>query len=195
MRAAGMGAHVTVTEVDPIRALEATMDGYRVCTMEEAATYGDVFVTVTGNKHVLRPEHFKKMKDGAMIANSGHFDVEIDIPGLKKMSKSVRNVRPFVDEYTLRNGRRIRLLGEGRLINLAAAEGHPACVMDMSFSTQALTSAYAVKNRGKLEVKVHDVPESIDKKVAELKLKSMNIKIDKLTEVQKKYLAESGEGT
>ncbi len=195
MRAAGMGAHVTVTEVDPIRAIEATMDGYRVCTMEEAATYGDVFVTVTGNKHVLRPEHFKKMKDGAMIANSGHFDVEIDIPGLKKMSKSVRNVRPFVDEYTLRNGRRIRLLGEGRLINLAAAEGHPACVMDMSFSTQALTSAYAVKNRGKLEVKVHDVPESIDKKVAELKLKSMNIKIDKLTEVQKKYLAESGEGT
>ncbi len=195
MRAAGMGANVTVTEVDPIRAIEATMDGYRVCTMEEAAKYGDVFVTVTGNKHVLRPEHFKKMKDGAMIANSGHFDVEIDIPGLKKLAKSVRNVRPFVDEYTLKNGKRIRLLGQGRLINLAAAEGHPACVMDMSFSTQALTSAYAVKNRGKLEVKVHDVPESIDKKVAELKLKSMNIKIDKLTEVQKKYLAESGEGT
>ncbi len=195
MRASGMGANVTVTEVDPIRAIEATMDGYRVCTMDEAAVYGDVFVTVTGNKHVLRPEHFRKMKDGAMIANSGHFDVEIDIPGLKKLAKSVRNVRPFVDEYTLKNGRRIRLLGQGRLINLAAAEGHPACVMDMSFSTQALTSAYAVKNKGKLTIKVHDVPKSIDKKVAELKLKSMNIKIDKLTSVQKKYLAESGEGT
>ncbi len=195
MRAAGMGAHVTVTEVDSIRALEATMDGYRVCTIEEAASYGDLFVTVTGNKHVLRPEHFRKMKDGAMVANSGHFDVEIDIPGLKKLAKSVRNVRPFVDEFTLKNGKRIRLLGQGRLINLAAAEGHPACVMDMSFSTQALTSAFAVKNKGKLEIKVHDVPASIDKKVAELKLKSMDIKIDKLTAVQKRYLAESGEGT
>lgn len=195
MRAKGMGANVTVTEVNPLRALEAKMDGFLVCPMAEAARYGDVFVTVTGNKHVLRPEHFTKMKDGAMIANSGHFDVELDIPGLKKLSKSIKNVRPFVDEYTMKNGKRIRLLGEGRLINLAAAEGHPACVMDMSFATQALASAFAVSKKGKLAAKVHEVPEAIDIKVSKLKLQSMGITIDKLTAVQKKYLAESGEGT
>ncbi len=195
MRAKGMGANVTVVEVDPLRALEASMDGFKVVPMIEAACYGDIFVTVTGNKHVIRPEHFKKMKDGAIVANSGHFNVEIDIPGLKKMSKSVRNVRPFVDEYTLKNGKRIRLLAEGRLINLSAAEGHPACVMDMSFATQALTSVWAVKNKGKLEIKVHDVPKEIEDKVARLKLKTMGINIDKLTSEQKRYLEESSEGT
>jgi len=194
-RARGMGAIVTVTEVDPLKAIEATMDGFMVAPMSEAAAYGDLFVTVTGNKHVIRPEHAAKMKEGAMICNSGHFDVEIDIPGIKKISKSVKNVRPFVDEYTLKTGRRIRLLGEGRLINLAAAEGHPASVMDMSFSVQALATEFAVKNRGKLAVKVHPVPEQIDAMVADLKLKSMNLKIDKLTPEQVKYLAESGEGT
>ncbi len=194
-RARGMGAIVTVTEIDPLKALEATMDGFIVAPMAEAATYGDVFVTVTGNKHVIRPEHAAKMKDGAMICNSGHFDVEIDIPGIKKISKGVKNVRPFVDEYIMKNGRRVRVLGQGRLINLAAAEGHPASVMDMSFAVQALATEYAVKNRGKLAVRVHAVPEKIDATVADLKLKSMGLKIDKLTPEQVKYLAESGEGT
>jgi adenosylhomocysteinase len=194
-RARGMGAIVTVTEIDPLKALEATMDGFIVAPMAEAAAYGDVFVTVTGNKHVVRPEHAAKMKDGAMICNSGHFDVEIDIPGIKKLSKNVKSVRPFVDEYTLKNGRRVRVLGQGRLINLAAAEGHPASVMDMSFAVQAMATEFAVKNRGKLAVKVHDVPVKIDEMVADLKLKSMGLRLDKLTPVQIKYLAESGEGT
>jgi adenosylhomocysteinase len=194
-RARGMGAIVTVTEIDPLKAIEATMDGFNVCPMGEAAAFGDVFITVTGNKHVIRPEHFKKMKDGAMVCNSGHFDVEIDIPGLKKLSKGVRNVRPYIDEFTLPGSKRIRLLGEGRLINLAAAEGHPASVMDMSFAVQALATEFAIKNRGKLGIKVHSVPASIDSKVASLKLKAMGLKIDSLTPDQKKYLAESGEGT
>ena len=196
MRARGMGAVVTVTEVDPLKALEATMDGFNVATMSEAATYADLFVTLTGDKHVLRREHFRKMKDGAIICNSGHFDVEIDIPALKAMAKKVRKqVRNFVDEYTLSKGRRIYLLAEGRLVNLAAAEGHPASVMDMSFAVQALASEWACKQRGKLKAQVYDVPRKIDQWVAKLKLSSMNINIDRLTAEQKKYLASSGEGT
>ena len=196
MRARGMGAVVTVTEVDPLKALEATMDGFNVATMAEAAVFGDLFITLTGNKHVLRREHFRKMKDGAVVCNSGHFDVEIDIPALKKLSKKVtRQVRGFVDEYTMRNGRRIYLLAEGRLINLAAAEGHPASVMDMSFAVQALASEWACKQGRKLKAQVYDVPPKVDEWVAKLKLSSMNISIDKLTPEQKKYLASSGEGT
>ena len=196
MRAAGMGAVVTVTEVDPLKALEATMDGFNVATMREAAAYGDLFITLTGDKHVIRAEHFRRMKDGAMVCNSGHFDVEIDIPALKGLAKKVtKNVRNFVDEYTLTKGRRIYLLAEGRLINLAAAEGHPASVMDMSFAVQALASEWAYKKRKKLDVCVYDVPRKIDEWVAKLKLQSMNIAIDKLTPEQKKYLASSGEGT
>ena len=196
MRAAGMGAVVTVTEVDPLKALEATMDGFNVATMREAAAYGDLFITLTGDKHVIRAEHFRRMKDGAMVCNSGHFDVEIDIPALKGLAKKVtKNVRNFVDEYTLTRGRRIYLLAEGRLINLAAAEGHPASVMDMSFAVQALASEWAYKKRKKLDVCVYDVPRKIDEWVAKLKLQSMNIAIDKLTPEQKKYLASSGEGT
>ena len=196
MRASGMGAVVTVTEVDPLKALEATMDGFNVATMREAAVFGDLFITLTGNKHVLRAEHFRKMKDGAIVCNSGHFDVEIDIPALKAMSKKVtKQVRNFVDEYTLSRGRRIYLLAEGRLVNLAAAEGHPASVMDMSFAVQALASEWAYKKRRKLDVRVYDVPRKIDQWVAKLKLQSMNIDIDRLTPEQKKYLASSGEGT
>ena len=195
-RARGMGALVTVTEVSPLRALEATMDGFNVTSMAEAASFGDVFITLTGDKHVIRREHFLKMKDGAMVCNSGHFDVEIDIPALTKLSrKTTKGVRNFVDEYKLRNGRRIFLLGEGRLINLAAAEGHPASVMDMSFAVQALTSEWATKQGRKLDVRVHDVPRKVDEWVAKLKLKSMNIKIDTLTAEQKEYLASSGEDT
>lgn len=196
MRAKGMGANVIVTEVDPIRALEAAMDGYRVMPMAEAAKIGDLFCTLTGDIHVLRPEHFKVMKDGALMANSGHFNVEIDIPGLKKLAVSSREgVRHFVDEYTMPNGRKIRLLADGRLINLAAAEGHPASVMDMSFATQSLATEWVAKNAGKLEVKVYDVPAEIEDWVARLKLKSMNIKMDKLTAEQKKYLASWEMGT
>ncbi len=196
MRARGMGAIVIVTEVDVIKALEAAMDGFQVMPMAQAAKYGDLFVTLTGNKHVLRPEHFRKMKSGATVANSGHFDVEIDIPGLKKMSKKViRNVRNYVDEYQITKTKSIYLLGEGRLINLAAAEGHPACVMDMSFATQALQSEWAVKKAGKLDVAVHDVPLEIEEQVCRLKLRAMSIGIDKLTPEQVKYLASSGEGT
>ncbi len=196
MRASGMGAVVTVTEIDPLKALEATMDGFNVATMREAAVYGDLFITLTGDKHVIRAEHFRRMKDGAMVCNSGHFDVEIDVPALKALAKKVtKNVRNFVDEYTLTRGRRIYLLAEGRLINLAAAEGHPASVMDMSFAVQALASEWAYKKRKKLDVCVYDVPRKIDQWVAKLKLQSMNIAIDKLTPEQKKYLASSGEGT
>jgi adenosylhomocysteinase len=196
MRARGMGGNIIVTEIDHIKALEAVMDGFLVMTMAQAAEVGDLFVTLTGNKHVIRPEHFRKMKDGAIVCNSGHFDVELDLPGLKKIAKKVRrDVRNYVDEYTLRNNRRIFVLAEGRLVNLAAAEGHPASVMDMSFSTQALMSEVVAKKKGKLAACVHDVPAAIEKKVADLKLKSMGLKIDTLTPEQVLYLASSGEGT
>jgi adenosylhomocysteinase len=196
MRARGMGAIVIVTEIDPIKALEAMMDGFEVCPMAQAARVGDLFVTLTGNKNVIRAEHFRVMKDRAVVANSGHFNVEIDIPALKKMSKKVnRGVRRHVDEYVLKNNKRICLLAEGRLINLAAAEGHPASVMDMSFSTQALEAEFVVKRTGKLAVAVHDVPMEIEQQVSKLKMKSMSIEIDKLTPEQVIYLASSGEGT
>jgi len=196
MRAKGMGALVTITEVDAIKALEAAMDGFEVMPMAQAAKIGELFVTLTGNKNVLRAEHFRAMKDRAVVANSGHFNVEIDIGALKKLSKKVRrDVRHCVDEYVLKNNKRIYLLAEGRLINLAAAEGHPASVMDMSFATQALQAEYVMKNAGRLEVKVHDVPTEIEQKVCTLKLKAMSIGIDKLTPEQIEYLSSSGEGT
>ena len=196
MRARGMGAIVIITEVDAIKALEAAMDGFEVMPMAKAAKVGELFVTLTGNKSVIRAEHFRVMKDRAVVANSGHFNVEIDIPALKKLSKKVtRNVRNHVDEYVLRNKKRIYLLADGRLINLAAAEGHPASVMDMSFATQALEAEYVVRKQGKLAVVVHDVPVEIEQQVSRLKLKSMSIGIDKLTAEQVDYLASSGEGT
>ena len=195
MRAKGMGAKVIVIEVDPLRALEATMDGFEVMPIKEAARKGDIFVTVTGDINVIRREHFKIMQDGAIVANSGHFNVEIDIPGLAKEAKSKRATRDFVDEYTLSDGRKIYILGEGRLINLAAAEGHPASVMDMSFANQAFSAEYMAKNYHKLKKQVYTVPEDIDKNIARLKLKSMGIKIDVLTAEQKKYLASWEMGT
>ncbi len=196
MRARGMGAIVIVTEIDAIKALEAAMDGFEVMPMARAAKVGELFVTLTGNKNVIRAEHFRVMKDRAVVANSGHFNVEIDIPALKKLSKKAkRNVRNHVDEYILRNNKRIYLLAEGRLINLAAAEGHPASVMDMSFATQALEAEYIMKRRGGLAVAVHDVPMEIEQWVSRLKLKSMSIGIDKLTAEQVRYLTSSGEGT
>jgi len=196
MRARGMGAIVIVTEVDAVKALEAAMDGFDVMPMAEAAKVGDLLVTLTGNKSVIRAEHFRAMKDRAVLANSGHFNVEIDIPALRKLSKKfTRGVRNHVDEYLLRNNNRIFLLGEGRLINLTAAEGHPASVMDMSFSTQALQVEYVIKNQDGLSVAVHDVPMEIEEKVSKLKLRSMSIAIDKLTPEQIAYLASSGEGT
>ncbi|HOT97338.1 MAG TPA: adenosylhomocysteinase [bacterium] len=196
MRCKGMGANVIITEVDPIRALEAAMDGYRVMPMAEAARIGDLFCTLTGDIHVLRAEHFAVMKDGAIMANSGHFNVEIDIPALKEMAVASRpGVRNFVDEYTLPSGNRVRLLADGRLINLAAAEGHPASVMDMSFATQALATEWVVKNAGTLKVQVYEVPDEIEDWVARLKLKSMNIEMDELTDEQKKYLASWEMGT
>jgi adenosylhomocysteinase len=194
-RARGQGAEVIVTEVDPTRALEAMMDGFRVMSMSEAAKLGDVFCTVTGNKSVLRGEHFEQMKDGAIISNSGHFNVEIDIPALEKMSSSKRTTRNFIEEYSLKDGRKINLLGEGRLINLAAAEGHPASVMDMSFADQALSVDYLVKNHNSLEKKVYVVPADLDKRVAKLKLESVGVKIDRLTPEQEEYLASWSEGT
>ncbi|MGD0792764.1 MAG: adenosylhomocysteinase [Terriglobales bacterium] len=194
-RARGAGAEVIVTEIDPTKALEAVMDGFRVMSMEEAAKLGDVFCTVTGNKNVLAKQHFELMKDGAIISNSGHFNVEIDIPSLEKLSSSKRTTRTFVDEYTMKDGRRINLLGEGRLINLAAAEGHPASVMDMSFADQALSCEYMVKNHASLENKVYTVPVDLDKRVAKLKLESLGIKIDRLTSEQEEYLASWSEGT
>ncbi len=194
-RARGMGADVIVTEIDPTKAIEAVMDGFRVMSMNEAAKIGDIFVTVTGNKSVIGREHFEHMKNGAVVANSGHFNVEIDIPALEKMSSSKRQTREFVDEYAMKDGRKIYLLGEGRLINLAAAEGHPASVMDMSFANQALSCEYLVKNYKTLEPKVYPVPEELDKKIARLKLESMGIKIDRLTPEQEEYLASWSEGT
>jgi len=195
MRARGMGARVIVTEVDPLPALEALMDGFEVATMAEAAKVGDIFCTVTGDIHVLRGEHFARMKDGAIVANSGHFNVEIDIPALAKMSKSVRTVRPFVQEYTLRDGRKLHVLGEGRLINLAAAEGHPAIVMDMSFANQALSVEYMLANHGDLANDVHDVPDAIDREIARLKLRASGVRIDRLTPEQRKYLSSWEMGT
>ncbi len=195
MRARGLGADVIVTEVNPTRALEAVMDGYRVMPMAEAVKVGDVFVTLTGDKAVLTEGHFKAMKNGAVVANSGHFNVEIDIPALEALASAKRRTRDSVDEYTLGDGRKIYLLGEGRLINLAAAEGHPAAVMDMSFSNQALAVEYVVKHAKQLEPKVYPVPAEIDQSVARLKLESMGITIDKLTREQEKYLTSWSEGT
>jgi adenosylhomocysteinase len=194
-RARGAGAEVIVTEVDPTKALEAVMDGFRVMSMLEAAKLGDIFCTVTGNKNVLGREHFELIKDGAIIANSGHFNVEIDIPTLEKMASSKRTTRHFVEEYSLKDGRKINLLGEGRLINLASAEGHPAAVMDMSFADQAMSVEYLVKNAKTLEAKVYKVPDQLDRRVARLKLESMGIKIDRLTPEQEEYLAGWSEGT
>src|SRR2546427_971477 len=194
-RARGNGAEVIITEVDPTKALEAVMDGFRVMSMTEAAKLGDVFCTVTGNKNVLGKDHFEVMKDGAIISNSGHFNVEIDIPALEKMSSSKRTTRTSVEEYSLKDGRKINLLGEGRLVNLASAEGHPASVMDMSFADQALSVDYMVKNHKSLEKKVYRVPDELDKRVARLKLESMGIKIDRLTPEQEEYLAGWSEGT
>jgi len=195
MRAKGLGANVIVTEVDPMKALEAVMDGFRVMPMLEAAKEGDVFVTLTGDIHVLDGHHFEVMKDGAIIANSGHFNVEINIPALEEMAEEKRRVRPFVDEYRLPDGRRIYLLGEGRLINLAAAEGHPASVMDMSFANQALSVEYLVKHGKELERKVYAVPEDIDREIARLKLAAMGVQIDTLTPEQEDYLHSWEHGT
>jgi adenosylhomocysteinase len=195
LRARGLGSQVIVTEVEPVRALEAVMDGYQVMPLIEAAKIGDIFITIAGDKNVIDEAHLKVMKNGAILANSGHFNVEINIPALESLARSQRRIRPFVDEYTLKDGRHLYLLGEGRLVNLAAAEGHPASVMDMSFANQALCLEYMVKNRGKLETRVHPVPEEIDKQVARLKLNSMGINIDSLTPEQKQYLTSWQEGT
>ncbi len=195
MRARGLGANVIVTEIDPTKAIEAVMDGYRVMSMHEAAAIGDVFVTVTGNKHVIARDHFEKLKNGAILCNSGHFNVEIDLDSLGRACNSRRQTREFVEEFAFRDGRRIYVLGEGRLINLAAAEGHPASVMDMSFANQALSAEYMTKNHGELERKVYSVPEFLDKQVAKMKLESMGVKIDRLTPEQEAYLAGWAEGT
>jgi len=195
MRAKGMGAKVIVIEIDPLRALEAVMDGFEVMPIMQASRIGDIFVTVTGDINVIHREHFKAMKDGAIVSNSGHFNVELDIDGLKLLSKSKKVIRDFVEEHTLKDGRRIYLLGEGRLINLAAAEGHPASVMDMSFANQALSAEYMANNYKKLKKQVYSVPEKIDKNIARLKLKSLGVKIDVLTPQQKKYLASWEMGT
>ncbi|HUG44607.1 MAG TPA: adenosylhomocysteinase, partial [Acidobacteriota bacterium] len=195
MRARGMGAHVIITEVEPVRALEAVMDGFQVMPMEQAVQVGKVFVTLTGNKHVIRKEHFVNMQDGAVVANSGHFNVEIDIPGLEELAVSKRRIRDVVDEYVLESGKRINLLGEGRLINLAAAEGHPASVMDMSFANQALAVEYLVRHHRELGRQVYTVPREIDREIARLKLRSMGVRIDELTQEQDAYLASWSEGT
>jgi adenosylhomocysteinase len=195
MRAKGHGARVIITEADPLKALEATMDGYEVMPIKDASKIGDIFVTATGNINVISEDCFSVMKDGAIICNTGHFNVEIDIEGLQKMSRAKRIIRDYVEEYTLKNGKRICLLGEGRLINLAAAEGHPSAVMDMSFANQALCAEYMVKNAKKLEKTVYGVPEKIDKEISRLKLKAMGIKIDTLTPEQKKYLKSWEMGT
>jgi adenosylhomocysteinase len=196
LRARGMGSQVIVTEVDPIRALEAAMDGFMVMPIAQAAPIGDVFITVTGNHGIIRREHFVKMKDGAMVSNSGHFDVEIDLPGLRaECSADPVEVRQHVHEYKLKNGRRIHVIGEGRLVNLAAAEGHPPSVMDMSFATQALATEYCIKNKGKLNAAVYTVPVEVEQFVARHKLESMGITLDELTETQKKYMAGWEQGT
>jgi len=194
-RARGLGANVIVTEIDPIKGIEAIMDGFRVMSMVEAAQIGDVFCTLTGNKSVIAREHFEKLKNGAILANSGHFNVEIDLETLGRMASSRRQVREFVEEFTMRDGRKIYVLAEGRLINLAAAEGHPASVMDMSFANQALGVEYMIKNHASLEKKVYCVPEDIDKSIARMKIESMGVKIDRLTPEQEAYLASWSEGT
>jgi len=195
LRANGLGSQVIVTEVEPVRALEAVMDGYQVMPLIEAARVGDIFITISGDKNVIDKAHLQVMKDGAILANSGHFNVEVNIPALESLAHSKRRIRSFVDEYTLDDGRNIYLLGEGRLINLAAAEGHPASVMDMSFANQALCLEYMVKNKGSLDTKVYPVPEEIDKQVARLKLQSMGIDVDSLTPEQERYLTSWEEGT
>lgn len=195
MRARGMGANVIVTEVDPIKAIEAVMDGFRVLPIKEAAKIGDFFVTVTGNRHVIDKEHFESMKDGAIVANSGHFDLELNLDALREMSKEVANRRPFVEEYIGTNGKSVIVLGEGRLINLAAAEGHPASVMDMSFANQALSAEYLVKNKGSLSNQVHVLPEEVDQEIASLKLKALGINIDELTSEMIEYMGSWETGT
>ncbi len=195
MRAHGMGANVIVTEVDPLRALEARMDGFRVMKMIDAAKEGDIFVTATGDKHVIDEQHLAVMKGGAIMANSGHFNVEINIPALEALSVSKRRIRPFLDEYTTKDGRKLYLIGEGRLVNLAAAEGHPSAVMDMSFANQALCAEYIYQHHQEMAPNVYRVPEHIDKNIAKLKLESMGIEIDTLTEEQARYLASWEEGT
>jgi adenosylhomocysteinase len=194
-RARGLGANVVVTEIDPTKAIEAVMDGFRVMSMIDAAAVGDVFITVTGNKHVIAKEHFEQMKSGAILCNSGHFNVEIDLEALGKMASSRRETREFVEEFALRDGRKVYVLGEGRLINLAAAEGHPASVMDMSFANQALSAEYMVKNHASLQKTVYSVPDELDKQVARMKLEAMGVKIDRLTPEQEHYLASWNEGT
>ncbi len=195
LRARGLGANVIVTEVDPVRAIEAIMDGFRVMPMAEAAPLGDLFITVTGNKHVIRGEHFNVMKDGAIFCNSGHFDIEIDLETLGKNADNVKTVRPFTQQYTLKNGKSVIVLGEGRLINLAAAEGHPSAVMDMSFANQALACEYLVKNKGKLQPGLHSIPTEVDKEIARLKLQAMGIGIDTLTNEQLEYMNSWTVGT
>jgi adenosylhomocysteinase len=194
-RARGLGSHVIVVEVDPLRALQAVMDGFRVMPIAEAAVRGDIFVTATGDKHVIRREHFEVMKDGAILANTGHFNVELEIPALAGMAAEIRTARPMVEQYTMPDGRRLFLLADGRLVNLAAAEGHPAAVMDMSFANQALAAEHVVKSRGTLEPRVYTVPKEIDDEVARLKLASLGIEIDTLTPEQVKYLNSWDEGT
>lgn len=188
MRARGLGANVVVTEINPIKAIEAAMDGFRVMPMAEAATQGDIFVTVTGNRHVIDLAHFQSMRDGAIVCNSGHFDLELNLEALKTVTSSIRKIRPFLEEYSLNSGKSVLVLGEGRLVNLAAAEGHPASVMDMSFANQALGAEYLVVNQGKLENRVHVLPESFDNEIAALKLKSMGIEIDTLTPSMVEYM-------
>ena len=195
MRAKGMGAHVIVTEVDPMRALEAAMDGFEIMPMEQAAAVGDIFCTATGDKHVVTGAHMERMKDGSILCNTGHFNVEIEIGALRELASGVREAREFVEEFTLADGRRIYLIADGRLVNLAAAEGHPAIVMDMSFANQALSAEYVVQNAASLEKKVYVVPKEIDDEIARLKLATMGIDIDSLTEEQAKYLASWDEGT
>ncbi len=195
MRARGMGAIVVVVEVDPVKGIEAVMDGFQVMTIAKAARIGDIFCTLTGDIHVIRPEHFKVMKDSAIVCNSGHFNVEIDIKGLKKMTKKKRIIRDFIEEYTLKSGKRINILADGRLINLAAAEGHPPSVMDMSFANQSLSAEYLARNASKMENKVYCVPEEIDSSIAKMKLRMMGMEIDKLTPEQEKYLNSWQMGT
>jgi adenosylhomocysteinase len=195
MRARGMGANIIVTEINPVKALEATMDGFRVMTIQQAAPLGEIFITVTGNRHVVDTQHFELMKDGAIVCNSGHFDLELNLVGLKSISTDVRTVRQWVEAYKLRDGREIMVLGEGRLINLAAAEGHPASVMDMSFANQALSVEYLVKNKGKLGAEIHLLPEEVDAEIARLKLTAMNISIDELTPEMIEYMNNWQSGT
>lgn len=195
LRARGMGANVIVTEIDPVRAIEASMDGFRVLPMALAAPQGDLFITVTGNKHVIRKEHFEVMKDGAIVCNSGHFDIEIDLKSLKEMASEVKEVRNFTEQYLLNNGKSVIVLGEGRLVNLAAAEGHPSAVMDMSFANQALACEYLVKNRGTLQPGLHSIPTEVDQEIARLKLQAMGIAIDTLTAEQEKYINSWTVGT